>query len=494
MVPYPFAKPSLARKIILGYSIVVGLAMASGGYAIYNFSVLNNITETVLRRDLVLAQSRSDILEHLIAEARNEAKYFILKDPDYLSLFRERGEAFDRTVKRMTGMAAGPDERGALDKTASLHAAYAEDVSARAARLAEGKPVSLDEVPPPVFEELYGLITTMISDGRRSLDAAVTVSNAQADRARQATILAVVLAGLASSSIALVIVRSIHERVRKLDEGTRQIASGNFAYALDDPSPDELGSLARSFNQMAEKLGELDRMKADFVSCLSHELRSPLTSLKEATSLMQDQVAGPVTPKQERLLKIIEIDADKLLRLINDLLDLSKMEAGMMPLNVHPARIEEVLKHAVQEIQPLAVGKGIHMVSLISPNLPVIRMDELRIQQVVTNLLHNAVKFTEREGTVTLSAAETPEGIRVSVKDTGRGIPPEAQARIFDKFHQVDPVMTGASGGTGLGLPIARHIVEAHRGRIWVESHPGGGASFAFVLPVAHALVTTGGT
>ena len=197
MVPYPFAKPSLARKIILGYSIVVGLAMASGGYAIYNFSVLNNITRTVLQRDLVLAQSRSDILEHLIAEARNEAKYFILKDPDYLSLFRERGEAFDRTVKRMAGMAAGTDERGALERTASLHAAYAEDVFGRAARMSEGKPVSMDEVPPPVFEDLYGLITSMISDGRRSLDAAVTLSNAQADKARQATILAVVLAGMA---------------------------------------------------------------------------------------------------------------------------------------------------------------------------------------------------------------------------------------------------------------------------------------------------------
>ena len=156
MVPYPFAlKLSLARKIILGYSIVVGLAMASGGYAIYNFGPQQHHPDRPPARPRP-GPPRSDILEHLIAEARNEAKYFILKDPDYLSLFKERGEAFDRTVKRMAGMDAGADERGALERTASFMPPTRRDVLGRAARLSEGKPVSMDEVPPPSSKSSTG--------------------------------------------------------------------------------------------------------------------------------------------------------------------------------------------------------------------------------------------------------------------------------------------------------------------------------------------------
>ena len=247
---------------------------------------------------------------------------------------------------------------------------------------------------------------------------------------------------------------------------------------------------------------ELDRMKSDFVAIVSHELRTPLTSIKMFTSNLADEVEGPVTEGQRECLARMTKNLDRLSRLINDLLDLSKLEAGKMKMKIAPLSVRETLRSIAEVFEPGAGTKGIKLDLKLPRSLPVLWADSDRVDQVLTNLLGNALKFTPEGGTITVEAHHRPpepakrvaapdqrsplsgEGyIVVSVTDTGPGIPAEDVARVFDKFYQTDHSMTRKTGGTGLGLPICKEIIAKHGGQLWAESTVGEGATFTFELP-----------
>ena len=243
---------------------------------------------------------------------------------------------------------------------------------------------------------------------------------------------------------------------------------------------------------MSDRLKQLDEMKSGFISHVSHELRTPLASIKEADNLLLEETGGPTTPQQRRFLTIIAQGTNKLMKMIDDLLDLSKMEAGMMKYDLMPADIRPILAHALAEVELLADKKGLRLSSQAGDSLPHAPMDINKIQQVVVNLLSNAIKFTPESGRIEVKAdVWRSDHLRVSITDSGIGIPPEFQARIFDKFLDIIPEGIPGTKGTGLGLSIARHIVQAHGGRIWVESAPGKGSTFMFVLPLEKGLEDT---
>jgi two-component system sensor histidine kinase GlrK len=245
----------------------------------------------------------------------------------------------------------------------------------------------------------------------------------------------------------------------------------------------EIGALAQAFNFMSAKLKEVDTMKSDFYSLMSHELRTPLTSIKEGTNLFLEGHGGPVTEKQKRLLTIIAEESNRLIGLVSSLMDLSKIEAGMVSYNIIETELPPLISRAMVEVAPLAEAKKIHIRKDIG-EVPPVRLDAERILQVLRNLIGNALKFTPTGGTVSIAVRRRDNGIGVSVTDTGPGIPKEHQAAIFDKFRQV--TLSGAARvpGTGLGLAIVKHIVQDHGGTLWVESEAGQGSTFTFVLPL----------
>ena len=269
-----------------------------------------------------------------------------------------------------------------------------------------------------------------------------------------------------------------------MKQKTREIAQGIFECDLQLSSPRELEELAGALNSMCNELKDLDEMKADFFSTVSHELRTPLTSIKEGTNLLLEGVGGEVTEKQRRILKIIGEESNRLILLANDFLDLSKMEAGMMEFHFGEAEIAPLIKQAVLEIEPLAMGKNISLDMENSHDLPKIRMDKERILQVMRNLIGNAVKFTPNEGRIKISSRLVDNHLEVSTQDTGPGIPQERLATIFEKFHQVPSKASNPMKGSGLGLALVRHIITAHGGKVWAESELGRGSSFIFLLPV----------
>ena len=229
---------------------------------------------------------------------------------------------------------------------------------------------------------------------------------------------------------------------------------------------------------------EIDRMKSDFVSLVSHELRTPLTAIQLGVSLVLDGKAGPINEKQRSSLEKVDRQVKRLTDLINDLLDLSRIESGRIQMKREPISLVDIAVSRLEEMKPQADSKGVKLDLEVEGEIPMTVGDEARIGQVITNLLSNALKFTPQGGQVKVRLSRQGDMILTEVIDTGPGIPEEERERIFDKFYQLSDFKTRSQGGSGLGLSIAKGIVEAHGGRIWVESEVGVGSNFKFLLPI----------
>ena len=237
-----------------------------------------------------------------------------------------------------------------------------------------------------------------------------------------------------------------------------------------------------------QRLKELDKLKSDFVSNVSHELRTPLTAIKGSVDNMLDGLTGELNEKQSRYLTRIKSNADRLARLINDLLDLSRIEAGIK-LNRMNLSLPTVVKEVVESLGSVAAEKLINLEIKTADNDLTAWADPDRVAEVLTNLLGNAIKFSPTGGNVTVSLARSGNNwVKVSITDAGTGIRPEEANRIFDKFYQVSHPEQPKATGTGLGLPIAKALVEMHGGRIWLESQVGHGSVFSFTLPAEQPL------
>ncbi len=243
---------------------------------------------------------------------------------------------------------------------------------------------------------------------------------------------------------------------------------------------------ARLFREIEEKGRELasaTKHKSEFLANMSHELRTPLNAILGYTELILDNIYGDVSEKIRDVLERLAHNGRHLLGLINDVLDLSKIEAGQLTLSLNEYSMGEVVQTVFISVEALAVEKKLGLKSSVPRDLSIARGDEQRIAQVLLNLLGNAIKFTD-EGEVRVEVTDSDDTFLVSVSDTGPGLSEADQKRIFDEFHQADGSNTREKGGSGLGLSIAKKIVEMHGGRIWVESNVGKGSTFRFTLPV----------
>jgi signal transduction histidine kinase len=238
-------------------------------------------------------------------------------------------------------------------------------------------------------------------------------------------------------------------------------------------------------DELRRVYGELEtasRHKSEFLANMSHELRTPLNAIIGFSQLLRERLFGEINPKQEEYLDDILSSSNHLLSLINDVLDLSKVEAGQVELDIADFSLHETLERGVVMVRDRAVRNGVALSLQLGPNIDDVRGDERRVRQVVFNVLSNAVKFTPAGGNVVVASTRENGEVRVSVTDTGPGIAVEDQERIFEEFQQTD-VGAKQREGTGLGLAVSKRLVELHGGRIWVESELGRGSRFVFTLP-----------
>jgi two-component system, NtrC family, sensor histidine kinase GlrK len=270
------------------------------------------------------------------------------------------------------------------------------------------------------------------------------------------------------------------------------VGRGEFRRSLEIRAPKEVSDLAQAFNWMAAQLAELNEMKADFIAHVSHELRTPLTAIQEGTALLLEEIPGPLTTSQKEIVTVLRSHSERLFHSLSSVLDLSKMEAGMMEYVPVPSDVTALMERSVATVSLIAQKKQLSLQVVPTHPLPLVSCDEQRIQQVLDNLLSNAVKFTPERGQISLSASlksgtnGTGGWVEVCVTDTGEGIPEEEVQRVFEKFYQSPHHRNASRRGTGLGLAIAQHIIDAHGGRIWTESQLGKGSTFHFTLPIHH--------
>ena len=317
----------------------------------------------------------------------------------------------------------------------------------------------------------------------RVLDAESAVADAQ-----RVTLTALTIALLIAAIIALWLTRSISQPVVALEAGMRAVADGELDHRLGlrTDRRDEFGRLALSFQDMSRQLAELDKLKAEFVSIASHELKTPINVILGYLTLMQEGIYGPLTDKQMPVTKTIEAQARTLARLASQLLDVSRFEAGGGRIDPRPVHLATMLDELESTFHVLAVQRNIDFRVVRRPGLPAeVVWDAERINEVTGNLLSNAFKFTPAGGTIELSASPADDRVEIDVKDSGAGIAADQLPRVFEKFYQADNQRSASAKGTGLGLAIAKEIVEAHKGAIRCESTLGAGTTFSLVLPVS---------
>ena len=298
----------------------------------------------------------------------------------------------------------------------------------------------------------------------------------------EALLYAALAAMVAAILLSFLFSRQVIAPVQAISQATQRIADGRYDERVQVVGEDELAQLALRFNQMAEKLNQVETMRRRLIGDVSHELRTPLTAIKGS---MEGLIDG-ILPANDETFQQIHAEADRLNRLVDDLQELSRVEARAYQLDIRPVDASALVRTVTKRLSPHAESKRITLDFELPPDLPQILADEDRAVQVLTNLAGNALQYTSEGGRVTISAKRIRNEIQFSIRDTGIGIPPEQLSHIFDRFYRVDKSRSRqAGGGSGIGLTIARALVEAHDGRIWVESAgEKQGSIFSFTLPL----------
>jgi signal transduction histidine kinase len=359
-------------------------------------------------------------------------------------------------------------------------------------------PEELPDAVRTASVRLEGSLSQMLQIIQASVEEGARESQLISEWSVKMSSAAGVVALLAAFLLAWGILRSITRPLASLIKETRRIAEEDYAARVDESGDDELAELARTFNFTARRLKEIDLLKRDFVSYVSHDLKAPLASMQETTALLLDQIPGPLNSKQSRLLDLNRKCADRLSVMIKNLLDLSRLESGLREYEFRQQDLRPLVHQVVEEIESLVSEKDCSVELELPVSAALVRCDQVAILQVVSNLLDNALRFTP-EGTVigvrVNKLEQLPERIpeewkwalrpslggyvMITIRDSGPGVPESERSRIFDKFHQTQKA---EAQGFGLGLAICRTIVEDHYGAIWVDDNPGGGSVFSFLL------------
>ena len=341
----------------------------------------------------------------------------------------------------------------------------------------------------PLADRLERLTNQLVNRAEADMVNGVDASRATYETSRVYVLAFALIGFLLTLTLGYAISWSIVKPINEIDDRLNLIAAGDFSQKVTVTNRDELGALAQHVNLACERLQELyqrlhdaSRHKSQFLANMSHELRTPLNAILGFGELILDGIYGEVPERIRGPLERMQRNGKHLLGLINDVLDLSKIEAGQFNLSLADYSVDELVAGVYGAVEPLATEKKLSLSTRVPPGLPPARGDERRLAQALLNLVGNAIKFTD-SGEVAIEVRPGKDTLTFSVRDTGPGVAEADQARIFEEFRQVDGSITKTKMGSGLGLAIAKRIVEMHGGRIWVNSIPGAGATFSFTAP-----------
>jgi len=483
-------KRSIFFRLMIGYVVVLALATGVSVYAILQLGQMRDVTHSIILVDNPFLDLHNKLSDDLLSETRYDKKYTILRDKALHDNFLAARAQFEEHLDEAARIADTAEMRAVILRVLGFHRFYQALFSEEAGYILSGKKYDVarfNDEKEKAVDALMGELMQVRVLSQQSIFGKVHELNRAGVRAINVAMVTTAAALIIGVILSLIITASITKPLAVMKRKTAEISSGIYEADLILASPPEIAALGESFNLMCEKLKAVDKMKSDFYALMSHELRTPLTSIKEGTNLFLEGQVGEVTEKQKKILSILAEESNRLIDLVNSLLDIARLEAGMVAYSFSKADLNLLVMRAVKEVTPLAEAKRITVEKDLHV-LPRVPLDAERFLQALRNLIGNALKFTPRGGTVTIATSPVENGVAISVADTGPGIPPEHAAVIFDKYRQAVVAGSQKLQGTGLGLAIVKHIVQDHGGKVWVESEVGRGSIFTMVLPVSSPL------
>jgi len=474
---------NLALKIFLVSAVVIVILVGVGVLSLRAVAHLAAVNSTITTRAVPAIGHASSARDTVLALVRLETRFLVLGDARYATLWDERALRLRQDLDALGSLVMSAKEQTVLESAVTAFTRYETVVGTERRLLRNGEraqAIRLGETEARKHaDQVARSLEDLMAATQRSAEQARTDAAVLERRTWTGIVVALGSALSLALSVTAFLAHRLTRRLRILSEATAAVAAGSFREPIPEHGADEIAALARSFNAMAANLRQLDQLKESFMATVSHELRSPLTSMREATYLLHEEVAGELTPKQARLVTIIRDSTERLLRLVNQILDLSRLRAGRLPLARRLVDLANLTERAVEELRPQATeGKVALTVEHVGQNFEA-AADEDKLVQVVINLVANAIRFTPGGGRVVVRVVDAGPEVEVHVEDTGVGIPAAALPRIFDMYQQAHT----QTGGTGLGLAIVRGVVEAHGGRVTVESQEGKGSRFTVRLP-----------
>lgn len=479
---------SIAGKIFCAFCAVLLVVLALGFWSLQATRHLHSLNQQLVTEGLGAVRIELALVQTVPMLMRHEARALVLRDASYERLHQEASRDFQQQLERLAALLHDPSLRDGVADVERRFREYRGLFERGIAALQggdRGRALQLSEGPSrEAASGLMASIDALLAQSLTKLDRDVVAAGALERQVRLATAGSMILSLAIGVLLAAFVARRIARPLRSLSRATEAVAQGEYDMPLAVKGSDEIGELARSFRQMAGRLRELEQLRDNFFASLVHEFRSPLTSITMAANLLGTGAAGE---KQRRWIEIIQLDSHRLLRMTNELLEVSKLRAGAIQLHLAPTDLQEIARAAAAELQPILESKDVQLRVDFPEPVPRIVCDRWRMEQVVTNLLANAVRFTPPGGRIVMRARVHDDGLVFSVEDSGEGIPPEQLPHIFERYRQAH----GGRGGTGLGLTLVKAVVEAHGGRVWAESQEGAGTRVHCLLPGGAGALST---
>lgn len=440
------------------------------------------ISEAIVNNNYEISSASKKMIENLLTMEENEKKYGLLKKKEYRDYFISAQREFEWNLAQILRLVPPKTKAAALWE--QLQQSYQEQ---RAEPAADSQDHDLSKqlwIPEDLIDGWIQQISVARTKNEHDVESKMKALNQRGRNAVRSGYVGLggsFLVGLLGS---MFLAHTMARPLRELLRGIRSIPQREFSKPIRVLSKDEFGELAAAFNEMAARLSLEERMRADFISMLSHEVRTPLTSIRESVNLIAEEVMGAINDRQKRFLEIASTEIERITKLLNDLMQVSRMEAGELHLN--PCLIDPValVSGSVYRLAPAAEAKGINLRTQVSPEMPQVLADPDHLRQVILNFVGNAIKFSPQGGDVVVSAVpdEGDARLKFCISDNGPGIPKEEIPLVFNKYYRASGVRDQVDG-VGLGLTISKQIVEAHGGAVWVESREGQGSTFYFTLP-----------
>jgi signal transduction histidine kinase len=473
----------LAPKMFLTSALVIVVLAGVGIVSLRSVDRLVWVNREITSHTLPALHLAASVRESIESLSRLEAHAVVLGDARYQEAWAERADHVAADLDRLSAYVQSPEEARRHAEAISQFELYRAVVGEAQARLGRGDRAGARRLVDTDARVRVEALQESLDGLMAATHIRVVATQAEAARLEAFTWTQVLGALGAAVALALLgtafVAHRMTRSLRQLSAAAADVAAGAFREPLAVTSRDEIGALTQSFNAMGSQLRRVEATRQEFFASVSHEFRSPLTSIRSAAELLREGALGPLTHKQERLMDIISTSSGRLLLLVNEILEISRLHAGTVELDRRALDLAKVVDHAVEELYPRAADAGVSLEFELLGTSFAYYGDAQRLHQMVVNLGANAIRFTGAGGRVVVRVIDAGPEFELQVEDTGVGIPADALPHIFDAYRQAHR----ARGGTGLGLAIVRGVVDAHGGRVTAESQEGKGSRFTVLLP-----------